>query len=260
MLPALTRRHVIRPSRIFAARRAWPLTEQPRRGILMGTIRLGVCTSVRRMFWIVWPDLTAHTATSQSTRTSYNGWCQNMDRGPRHRSSWPCGLIVAAAIAIGAVTMRACAEPLAYDLVIERSPIAAGTVTPTIGMHRFSANSMVLLTAEPQPGYRFAYWLGEVSDPTTQRTTVRVDAHKVVIAVFHPEPREHIREQFALGGGGDAMMISSPGDLRTPSWSPGGGREPGGSRPAVRPEIITPEPGTMALLGLGALYLRRRVR
>lgn len=168
---------------------------------------------------------------------------------------------MAVAMALVAITAHASTEAVAYQLLIERSPIAAGTVSPNTGIHRFFANSMVSLSAVPGPGYQFAYWLGEVSDPTAQRTTVRVDAHKVVIAVFHPEPREHVEEQLALSGGGDGMMIASPADLSTPSWGPGGQAKPGDiTPPAIRPEIVTPEPGTIALLGLGCLYLRRRVQ
>jgi hypothetical protein len=180
-----------------------------------------------------------------------------MNTGSRKNDRPACRLVTAIAVLVVA-TACSSAEPVAYDLLIERSPVAAGTVRPGVGMHRYSANSMVSLRAQPERGYRFAYWLGEVSDTTAERTTVRVDAHKVVVAVFQPEPRQHLEEQLVASGGGDGFMIASPTDLGTPSWSRTGRGKPGTiTPPAIRPEIVTPEPGTIAFLALGYLYVRR---
>jgi hypothetical protein len=183
---------------------------------------------------------------------------KDMNTRPRYNDGTVSSIALAVLLAIPAIAAPARAEPIAYDLLIERSPVAAGTVTPNTGLHRFCANSLVSLKAEPQPGYRFAYWLGQVADPTAQQTTVRVDGHKLVVAVFQPEAREPVEQQVASGGGGDGLMLASPTDLSVPSWSPAGGARPRTiTPPAVRPEIVTPEPATIALLGLGFLWFRR---
>ena len=75
-----------------------------------------------------------------------------------------CSLAVAAVLALG-LAARGYAQTAAYELCIEQSPAKAGKVTPDSGTHRFSPDSVVVLSAEPQPGYQFAYWLGDVSDP-----------------------------------------------------------------------------------------------
>jgi hypothetical protein len=170
---------------------------------------------------------------------------------------------LAAVIFMLATTAHARADDAAYELFIERSPVDAGTVTPTTGTHRFSRNSTVALTADPQPGYRFAYWLGDVSDPRADRTTIVLNGPKVVVAVFHPEPRTRIEDQIRPcgGGGGSSMMVATATDLSAPGWSPAGGsRADATSRvvPMFIPVIVTPEPATVVLLALGIAALRRR--
>lgn len=159
-----------------------------------------------------------------------------------------------------ALAARARADAVAFDLLIDRSPADGGRVTPDSGTHRFSANSTVSLRADPQPGYQFAYWLGDVSDPTAEQTTVLLNQSKVVVAVFHPEPRRRINDQTGSGGGGGDNLTLTALDLSTPGWtSPGGGsRTHTEIIPIFVGPIPTPEPGTIALLALGPLLLRAR--
>jgi len=171
-------------------------------------------------------------------------------------------LAAALTLVVGGLTRQARADTEAYDLLIQRSPLEAGDVTPNTGAHRVSANSTVTLTANPQPGYRFAYWLGDVSDPTAERTTVLVNEAKIVIAVFHSETEKRIEEQVRLGGpggGSDALAITAT-DLSSPGWSPGGAAK-GDTKtiPTIVP-VHTPEPATIALLALGAVAVLRRRR
>jgi len=150
-------------------------------------------------------------------------------------------------------------ETPAFDLLIDRSPAHAGRVTPDSGTHRFSANSTVLLRADPQPGYQFAYWLGDVSDPTAGQTTVLLNQSKVVVAVFRPEPRRRIEDRMGSGGGGADNLMLSATDLSTPGWSsPGGGRTHTDIIPIIVEPIHTPEPATITLLAIAALLLRQR--
>ncbi len=167
-------------------------------------------------------------------------------------------LATALTIAVGGLALRARADTAMYDLVIQRSPLEAGEVTPNTGAHQISANSTVTLTASAQPGYRFVYWLGDVSDPAAERTTVVVDQPKIVIAVFHPETKKRIEEQIGPGGGGDMLAMSAI-DLGAPGWSPGGGAAKGDTKiiPIIVP-VVVPEPATIALLAMGVMVLRRR--
>lgn len=154
------------------------------------------------------------------------------------------------------------ADGSAYELCIEHSPVKAGTVNPMIGTHRFNANSVVTLSAVPLPGYEFAYWIGDVSDPTSRQTTVRVDTAKIVVAVFRFAQEDGIDRKLALGGGGGpTKLIGSLADLKGPGFGISGGPAPRPVPvPVPPPTAPTPEPTTVLLLGLGGLVLRRKRR
>jgi hypothetical protein len=153
-------------------------------------------------------------------------------------------------------------EASAYELCIEHSPARAGTVTPNVGTHRFTANSVVTLSAVPQPGYRFAYWVGDVSDPDSEQTTVRVDTPKMVVAVFRSVREEKLDRKISLGGGGGGPSKLTPllVDLKTPGFSVSGGGIREVAVPKPVPVVVTPEPTTILLLGLGAVAWRRKRR
>ncbi len=132
-------------------------------------------------------------------------------------------------------------------------------MTPDSGTHRFSADSIVTLSAEPQPGYQFAYWLGDVTDPTAKQTTVHVNAPKVIVAVFVPADEKPLKKTLGGGGGGGDRLVPTAVDLSSPGWSsPSGGKSE--TKIIVTPPIHTPEPATVLLLALGALALRQRRR
>ncbi len=192
------------------------------------------------------------------TLSCMRGACANMERG--RITSRKLVLATALALVVGGLALRARADTAAYDLVIQRSPLDAGEVTPNTGAHRISANSTVTLTASAEPGYRFAYWLGDVSDPAAERTTVVVDQAKIVIAVFHPEPDRHLEEQLrpAGAGGGETLAMSAT-DVSAPRWSPAGGAAKGDTKvnPTIAP-VVVPEPATIAMVALGMIALSRR--
>lgn len=160
-------------------------------------------------------------------------------------------LAMSAVLALGLAASGSC-ETLDYDLSIEQSPAQAGRITPESGMHRFSANSVVTLSAEPQPGYQFAYWLGDVDDPAARRTSVRVNSPKVIVAVFKPADESLVERKLAGGGG---MLSPAARDFGVQSWT-----IPAGRRAISNeiPNIHVPEPATAILLTLGVLALRNR--
>jgi hypothetical protein len=156
---------------------------------------------------------------------------------------------------------RAGGQTSSYELCIDQSPARAGIIRPDSGTHRFSADSVVTISAEPQPGYQFAYWLGDVADPKSQQTTIQLNGPKMVVAVFRPADRDPVEPMgSAAGGGGDAALPSFH-DLSTPGWNLAGGGGPKTTTqamPVYVPVVLTPEPTTVVLLALGTLALRRR--
>lgn len=149
-----------------------------------------------------------------------------------------------------------------YALIIEKSPYDGGVVTPGTGVHKFGLNQMVTLTAEPKPGYRFLYWLGDVTEMTCNYTSVWVDSPKIVIAVFERTEFELPEEDGLSSSGGagadEAIGVGS-------GWYMGSGISTGGGysqRYYYNPpsdndsggEQSIPEPATLILLGLGSTW------
>ncbi len=179
-------------------------------------------------------------------------------------------VILAAIFILCALLEPAYCETDGTALLLQQTPVQGGTITPEVGVHHFDLNTDVTLTAVPRPGYQFVYWLGDVSDPTANRTVVYLDAPKIVIAIFERSEYEFLdveeRTQSAPGGG----LFASAADYARQGYGGGGGRRPNGPRPPdqePQPEpddddfpVPIPEPATVCLLGLGGLTLLRRKR
>lgn len=177
------------------------------------------------------------------------------------RNLTPLGSFLAVAVLAWSLTARGNSRLPAYELCLDESPAQAGRLTPNSGTHQFSADAVVALSAEPQPGYQFAYWLGDVADPKSQRTTVQVSSPKVVVAVFQPARQDEPKEILLGGGGGGSKTTATIVDLGTPGWSiAGGGAKAKSEVMKVPVPVPVPEPATIVLLGFGALALRRKLR
>jgi hypothetical protein len=168
-----------------------------------------------------------------------------------------------------------------YSLMIEVSPAGAGMVSPD-GIYPASMDEAVMLMATPRPGYKFAYWLGDVSDVTANQTSIKADAPKIVVAVFERSEFEFEAEVAALHkGASGGSGLAGPG----PSFGMGGGMM-GGSYPTpdydydfptfdeeenesddlpvpedgfpVPDDEEVPEPATMLLVGIGSMLIFRK--
>jgi hypothetical protein len=184
--------------------------------------------------------------------------------------------VVLAILVIAVVSFEpAYCEPSEIALMLQQTPAGGGEITPARGVHRFDLNIDVTLTAVPKPGYRFVYWLGDVSDPTVSTTTVYVDAPKIIIAVFEraeyefPEEIERATGSYGEGSiAGPAADYSRGGGGGAIKWRSSGrhGRKPPEEPEEELPDFLVPnqnadffvppaipEPATVVLLGLGSL-------
>ena len=183
-----------------------------------------------------------------------------------------CGFAVLMSVAVYAAE----GDPLGYALLIQQSPADGGVVTPGLGVHKVGIGQSIQLSATPRPGYKFMYWLGDVSAAAASDTLISLDSPKLVVAVFE---RENFDDELAGAGAGAGQAGGAGGGLRgvpNPMTSAGTASSGAGSRtpeyffapvpivPPATPNYILvpsdqiPEPATVLLLGVGATALLRR--
>ena len=179
-------------------------------------------------------------------------------------NGWVVALLVPAILGV----CPAMAQSDGVELVLDRSPAQGGMITPGIGVHRFATRAEVTITAVPQQGYRFAYWLGDVADPTSSTTSIRMGTSKAVVAVFEEDQAESETEQAhdlivgasaSGGGGGGGGLVFTASNFWVGGPISAGGA--GGQTVVWEfPPAPVPEPTTLALMGMGAAILCRRHR
>jgi len=137
-------------------------------------------------------------------------------------------LIFCFAVSVFVTTTWAQDSTESYALLVQQSPPDAGSVTPGSGVHKVGIGETVSLSAVPKPGYRFLYWLGDVSSTVVSDTTVQIDSPKMVVAVF---ARDEYEEKLpglqtaegagTSGGGGSGRMynpVSSAGSTNVGAY------------------------------------------
>ena len=155
-------------------------------------------------------------------------------------------------------------------LMLQQTPNKGGAITPDAGVYHFKQNSEVTLTAAPKPGYQFACWIGDVSDPSAISTIVYLDKPKIIIAVFEEGGYgvPAVEKGFSGGGGGGG---SGGSGFVSPAMTFGQAGSISGVAGGVKPKIypsaypksdVIPEPATCVLLGFGSLFalIRRRTK
>ena len=151
-------------------------------------------------------------------------------------------------------------------LLVQQTPDEGGAVTPLAGTYKYEPDSDITLTALPNPGYEFAYWLGDVSDQKSISTVVHLDKPKIVIAVFQPiQSNLEVSGRISSGGGGGrAGLVSNPVTIGMPAGISGtGGGKPQQQKvyfPAGEKPPVVPEPATGVLLTLGSLFAFKKRR
>ncbi len=159
-------------------------------------------------------------------------------------------------VVLGCVLTPAYCKSSDISLFVQQTPDKGGATSPLSGIYHFALNSEVTLTATPSPGFKFVYWLGDVSNPEAVSTVVHLNKPKIVIAVF--EQAEGGFSGGGLSGGGGGLTFTGGNVGSSGGLSSTTGAEPQTQTVAYSPSSDTspevPEPATGILLVLGSVF------
>jgi len=103
--------------------------------------------------------------------------------------------------------------PTTYTLTVEVDGL--GTVDHPPGSHDKDEDSMVSLVAEPDPGWEFVDWIGDVNSPKQKETTVLMDGDKTVKAVFAEEDPDEVEYTLTIEVEGEGQVIPALENILT---------------------------------------------
>ncbi len=173
-------------------------------------------------------------------------------------------VLLAVIIVVSCTFSSAYSQSQKITLLVQQNPSDGGKVTPNEGTYKFDQNSEVTITAAPNKGYEFLYWLGDVSNQESISTTVRLDKPKIVIAVYEPvKSSDDVSERnipnfSGGGGGGGGGLVGNRVSIGNSISINDGGGTP--QKPTIiyvpsgENSPVVPEPATGLLLALGSLF------
>lgn len=162
------------------------------------------------------------------------------------------------------------ADDAGYALLLQSSPVEGGSIMPGQGVHKVQIGNKIQLTAVPQPGFRFLYWVGDVGQIGSSETSIQMDSPKLVVAVFSRESFDDLKTVGIIGGpanGGTYASAPSYGASRGygtaigyPDYPVIPQTPPDDNGTLVPDDPKVPEPATLLLFASGAIVLARRQR
>ena len=95
-------------------------------------------------------------------------------------------ILLVLALSITMFLIAGCgSESVSYNLNMELE--GQGSVTPSEGIHSYEEDTVVDIEADPEEGWEFSHWEGEVAESESLETTVLMDGDKTVKAIFEEE-------------------------------------------------------------------------
>lgn len=175
----------------------------------------------------------------------------------------PAVLLLLTAVLVG-TNEKAFGQLETTSVMIQSTPAQGGIVSPEVGVHNMQFSTELVLTATPRSGYSFVYWIGDVSDPTSSRTTAKLNSPKIIIAVFEKNDYENLQPAemvtknpgggvvpsptYTPASGSNAMVVPDKPDKPTP---------PENNTDVPVPEPI-PEPATGLIIITGSWFAIRK--
>jgi uncharacterized repeat protein (TIGR02543 family) len=119
-------------------------------------------------------DTTVEITATPDNSNRFDGWTGNVENADQEKTT---------VIMDSDKTIIANFSEQLFILTMELE--GAGSVTPSVGTHQYRENTAVDITATPDEGYQFGYWMGGVSDINAASTSITINSDKIIKAIFH---------------------------------------------------------------------------